>query len=205
MNYVYQGYFGALRMSGGYFQFQAPQIKVLPVCKISFSTSEKVIKESVQRVVDFYCSNKIEDILDWINSELLSNRNDTVHGFLAFLAQQMIEMKERKNNEIKGFLKWLENEIGTEIDLLTNKTVIKKYYDLEFRDVLDILKANKSKIAFDPSNRNKQEMLEENFNKSLAIISPLKKKILETDKLIDQVVYKLYSLTEEEIKIVEGK
>jgi hypothetical protein len=30
MTWVYEQYFGALRMSGGYLQFQAPQIKVLP-------------------------------------------------------------------------------------------------------------------------------------------------------------------------------
>jgi len=33
----------------------------------------------------------------------------------------------------------------------------------------------------------------------------LKEKSCNTDWLIDQIVYKLYDLTEEEIKIVEGK
>jgi type II restriction/modification system DNA methylase subunit YeeA len=33
----------------------------------------------------------------------------------------------------------------------------------------------------------------------------LKEKLRKTDWLIDQIVYKLYGLTEEEIKIVEGK
>jgi low affinity Fe/Cu permease len=39
----------------------------------------------------------------------------------------MIEMNKAKNEEIKGFLKWLEREIGTEIDTLANKTAIKEY------------------------------------------------------------------------------
>jgi hypothetical protein len=29
--FVYEQFFGALRMSGGYFQFQAPQLRVIPV------------------------------------------------------------------------------------------------------------------------------------------------------------------------------
>jgi len=33
----------------------------------------------------------------------------------------------------------------------------------------------------------------------------LKEKLSKTHWLIDQIVYKLYGLTEEEIKIVEGK
>ncbi len=34
---------------------------------------------------------------------------------------------------------------------------------------------------------------------------PLIERIAATDELIDQIVYKLYGLTEEEIGIVEGK
>ena len=67
------------------------------------------------------------DILKWADNELTANRNDTVHDFLAYLAEQMIEMNKAKNEEIKGFLKWLEREIGTEIDTLANKTAIKEY------------------------------------------------------------------------------
>ena len=44
---------------------------------------------------------------------------------------------------------------------------------------------------------------EANLDKSIQKLIPLKKKIEMTDHLIDQIVYKLYGLTEEEIKIVE--
>jgi hypothetical protein len=33
---------------------------------------------------------------------------------------------------------------------------------------------------------------------------PLKEKLRKTDWLIDQIVYRLYGLTEEEVKIVKG-
>ncbi|TAL67438.1 MAG: hypothetical protein EPN82_14605 [Bacteroidetes bacterium] len=43
------------------------------------------------------------------------------------------------------------------------------------------------------------------FTKQKALAQELKSKIDETDKKIDLMVYELYGLTDEEIKIVEGK
>jgi hypothetical protein len=42
------------------------------------------------------------------------------------------------------------------------------------------------------------------FEAYMAELKPLLGRIEETDRLIDQVVYKLYGLTEEEIKTVKG-
>ena len=39
----------------------------------------------------------------------------------------------------------------------------------------------------------------------MSILTPLKARIKATDNLIDEIVYRLYGLTEDEIKIVEGK
>jgi len=141
----------------------------------------------------------------WVEQELKDGRNDTVHDFLAHLAEQMIEMNKVKNEEIKGFLKWLEREIGAEIDTLANKTVIKEYHSYNFERSLKVLKKNKKKISIDPSDRKKQELLENHFSKSMLVLEPLKEKIKSTDNLIDEIVYKLYGLTDEEIEIVEGK
>jgi len=144
------------------------------------------------------------EIFDWIEKELKENRNDTIHDFLAYLAEQMIEMNKAKGNETKGFVKWLEREIGAEIDTLANKTAIKEYHDHDFNHLFDVLKKNKNKLSIDPSIRKTQELLEKHFTKSMAVLQPLKEKIKATDELIDQVVYKLYGLTDEEIEIVEG-
>ncbi len=46
--------------------------------------------------------------------------------------------------------------------------------------------------------------MEKHFIKSSAVLEPLKEKIKATDNLIDQIVYRLYDLTQEEIEIVEG-
>lgn len=145
------------------------------------------------------------DTMQRVEQELKDGRNDTVHDFLAYLAEQMIEMNKVKNEEIKGFLKWLEREIGTEIDTLTNKTAIKEYHDHDFEHLLEVLKKNKNKLTIDPSSRKTQELFEKHFIKSTGILEPLKERIRATDDLIAQIVYKLYGLTNEEIAIVEGK
>lgn len=48
-------------------------------------------------------------------------------------------------------------------------------------------------------------MLERQFAESLSILEPLKAGIKATDELIDEIVYKLYGLTEGEIKMVKEK
>jgi len=146
----------------------------------------------------------IDNILKWVDTELNENRNDTVHDFLAHLAEQMIEMNKEKNREVKGFLKWLEREIGAALDSLTNKTAVKDYHENSFEHLLDVLKKNKNKLSINPSDRKFQEQLDDNFKKSLSYLDPLKAKIAATDELIDEIVYRLYGLTQEDVEIVKG-
>ena len=178
-------------------------IEYLPIPTISFITPEKEWKEFFKEAVKLYERSKYDDIVKWAEYELALKRTDTSHDFLAYLAEQMIEMNKGKNEEIKDFLKWLEREINTEVDTLTNKTAIKEYHDKDFKHLLDILKKNKNKISLDLSNRKIQELLEKYFEKSILVLEPLKGKNKVTDNLIDLIVYKLYGLTDEEIKVVE--
>ncbi len=146
----------------------------------------------------------MQKLLLFIETELSANRTDVVHDALAFLAGLMIEMNKAKNEEINGFLKWLEREIGAEIEGLANKTAIKEYHKHSFEHLLDVLKKNKKKISINPSDRGKQKLFETDFTKSMSVLEPLKTKIKATDELIDEIVYRLYGLTKEEVGIVKG-
>lgn len=53
--------------------------------------------------------------------------------------------------------------------------------------------------------REPQEAIQAEFEASVAKFRPLLERIELTNKLIDQIVYKLYWLTEEEIAILEGR
>jgi hypothetical protein len=131
-------------------------------------------------------------------------QSDVVHDLLAYLAEQMIELNQQKQKEIKGFLKWIEREWEVDIEDLALKTHLKGYHEHDFDEMLRIAKRNKKLIEPDPESREFQERLEQEWEASMGKLRPLKEKIQVTDSLIDQIVYKLYGLTEEEIEIVEG-
>jgi len=70
---------------------------------------------------------------------------------------------------------------------------------------LQKITANRHTISGNVSGRDFQERLEGEFNTSVGRLKPLMGKIQKTDELIDQIVYQLYGLTEEDITIVESK
>ena len=81
--------------------------------------------------------------------------------------------------------------------VINNK--LEKYYNLIFSDFIGEL--NKQKINLTLSQESEwMTFFEEEKKKALDI----KKAISDTDNEIDQMVYKLYDLTPDEIKIVEG-
>jgi hypothetical protein len=149
-----------------------------------------------------------QKILGFISVRLsaVPEESDVVHDLLAHLAERMIEMNKEKNAEIKGFLGWFEGEIGAPVEGLTNKTAIKQYYKAGFDALAGALVKNKKKLkdGYDPTRREPKEKLQNEFNASVGKLAPLLKRIEATDGLIDRIVYKLYGLTEDEIKIVEG-
>jgi len=91
------------------------------------------------------------------------------------------------------------------VDDLTNKTAIREYYNHEFQKLIDILVKNRRKLrdGYEPKSptnyRHLQEWYEDSVDKSQLLIS----RIEATDRVIDQIAYSLYRLTEEEIEIVE--
>ena len=98
-------------------------------------------------------------------------------------------------------------ENGASVDVLSNKTLIQEYYANDFTKIVDVLVKNKSKIkvGYNPKSPTNRKNLEAWHIDSCTKLKPLMTKIDATDALIDQIVYKLYGLTEEEIAIVEGK
>ena len=111
------------------------------------------------------------------------------------LVDEMIQLNKDLTNEINGFKDWLNRTY--KIDKFSKK--LDKYYELSFEDFLNELK--KKKINIKP--RETQELLKKEFEGSLSKIDPLLKKILKTDNEINQMVYELYGLSEDEIKIIE--
>ena len=148
-------------------------------------------------------------------------KSDVVHDFLAHLAEQMIELNKQKQAEAKRFLDWLVKQLritstsdGKEgLDALTGKTRLRNYLGdyqkgeehLPFDGLLEILQKNRSRIGTSLSDPAFLNRLRAEYESSLAKLLPIKECLAKTDWLIDQVVYRLYGLTAEDVRMVAGE
>jgi hypothetical protein len=225
LSLIYSEYFGALRMGGGYFQFQAPQLEVLPIRRINFTTPEaerqQLVEQSKSLYEEYLQTKDLSSVVSFATQllpqkqdgtpDMERERSDVVHDLLALLAEQMTRLHKEKQLEIKGLLTWLESYLGVNIEDLKNKTKIKEYWkgNVEWEGFLGALEHNRRAIqsakGVDVTRREPQETIRAEFQASVAKLRPLLERIDLTDKLIDQIVYKLYGLTPEEIAVVEGK
>lgn len=102
-------------------------LEKLPIRNIIFNTPleerDRYLKEAQLLYQECLRQGKPDYIMDFVSYHLSQKpeQSDVIHDLLAYLAEQMIEMNSQKQTEIKGFLTWLEREIGTNIDSLTNK------------------------------------------------------------------------------------
>lgn len=188
----------------------AYEIEQLPIRCINFTTPESERKKLVNNLTTQYKTAQSDQVLTQVEECLPKNKDgnfiadqeksDVIHDFLAFLAEQMIEMNKEKQIEIKNFFSWLKDVHGIDKDVLKPKTYLNKFYKLESGDLFKHLEKNKIK-----PNPTDYSRIKNAFEESVNKLRPLIQRMETTDCLIDQVVYKLYGLTEEEIKIVEGK
>lgn len=119
----------------------------------------------------------------------------------------------KKKAEMKRVIGWLEGLLKVSVEDLTGKSRLKNYLgnyqksepELTFGELEDILYKNKGKLGISLSDARLMAKLREEYEKSLAVLHPLKSALVWTDAVIDQIVYRLYGLTEEEVKVVEGK
>ncbi|ELP55683.1 type I restriction enzyme family protein [Microcystis aeruginosa TAIHU98] len=183
----------------------------IPIRKISFNTKSDRRQHCLEKLIKSY--QEKQEILKEIEEHIRREETDIVHDILAYLAEQMIEINREKQKEIKSFLRYLEKIIGSAIDNLTNKSKIQNYLGdyqksephLSLDQLWEILKKNKKKITVNLLDRQIQETIEKEYQTSLDKLLPLKQQLSTTDELIDLIVYKLYGLSEEEIKIIEGR
>ena len=110
-------------------------------------------------------------------------------NFMLNLNQELISAKQ-------GFL--------NELKLEKISTKLQNFETLEFDEFIkEYAKALKIKFADKLEERNFKNEWKAMFENDKEEVLRIQEEINETDKQIDQMVYKLYDLTEDEIKIVE--
>jgi Alw26I/Eco31I/Esp3I family type II restriction m6 adenine DNA methyltransferase len=179
------------------------EVDALPLRKIEFTTppaERKRLTTKARALFESSMSAKAAAILDFTETELAANHADVIHDFLAYLAGQMTELNAAKQTAAKTFLANLKDFHEIEARSLTPKTKLDEFWKLETADLFAHFHANKLRIK-----ESDEDKIRSRFQTAKDKLVPLDSQIEFTDTLIDQIVYRLYELTEDEIKIVEGR
>ncbi|MBT3382290.1 MAG: N-6 DNA methylase [Prolixibacteraceae bacterium] len=129
---------------------------------------------------------------------------------LTELVEQMLSFTQKQQTTTNAFIKYLNSQFT--IEKLSRK--LENWHELEFSEFIKelqhaIKKNNKIRInnglqpIVMPTKLDEMDWMEVFENKKLEA-QTIKYEIEKTDKEIDQMVYELYGLTEEEIKIIEN-
>ena len=110
-------------------------------------------------------------------------------------ADQMLFLNKESHKKSERFLKRVTSNF--EIEKFSKK--LQNFYEYDFKTFLAELKKQKIKLSL-----TAQDEWEEYFDSYKKEINVLQSQISQTDQEIDQMVYELYGLTDEEIGIVEG-
>jgi hypothetical protein len=199
-------------------------VKKLPIRRISFTTPPQERARLLEKARSMISDDQ-SCVLRFVEYCLSQEpqESDVVHDLLAFLAVEMIRLKQEKWTITKEFLDWLvttlriladkDGRLG--INALTGKGRLMDYAGnyrkgkppLAFGDLVEILRKNKGKLGVkldDSGNGGLVDEIRGRYEESLGRVLSIKEQLRKTDRLIDEVVYRLYGLTQQEIEVVEG-
>jgi len=201
--------------------------KKFPIRRINFtlSSDQRVYYLAKAKNLYAYCLDKnVQDcLLGFVDHHLSqeAEESDVVHDLLAFLAEEMIRLNKEKWVAQKEFLDWLATHLNilpdkkghTGIGALTGKAKLADYpgdyqkveLPLATGELLEILRKNKTRLGISLNDTALVDRIRKEYEESLQRVLPIKERLQKTDALVDAVVYRLYGLTEEEIRVVEGK
>ena len=208
---------------GGYSAYSSNLLEKAYIRKIIFNTPAQKRKALVRDAITFICTGNDAGLLSFISDRLNAQPEecDVIHDLLVHLAKQMNELNKQKQIEMSRLLTWLEGTLQIQpnaktgkvgLDTLTPKDRLKNYLgdyqknepELSYTELENILERNNRKLGVSLNDTRFTTRLRQEFKASLAVLRPIKERLAWTDWLIDQIVYKLYGLTEEEIQVIAG-
>lgn len=114
--------------------------------------------------------------------------------------KSIIENISLLNKDLKDLSQKFQRSIQRKFELEELPKKLQDWYLLSYVEFIKELGKKKIKLSL-----AQEAEWEEYFSQEATKAQALKQQIDKTDKEIDQMVYALYELTEEEIKIVEGE
>ncbi len=219
-------------LRGGFFEYRAQTLIHIPIRRITSTTPEEERTALTNEGIALYKIGKHEELLAFVEARLATQpeQGDVVCDLLSYLAEQMIDLHRRRQQAVEDFMLGLEgilshaelqkiNRLWTppHIAQTGERDADKKLAEaqemlgdlairvLELRDDIGALNEEQWKwLLKQRLNRPDLFNLVKVYRKFQPPVAALDSEIVATDRLIDQVVYRLYGLTPEEIAIVEN-
>jgi hypothetical protein len=187
------------------------EIHSLPFRRIDFTTTRQERRNAVEEATKLYEAGSYAAVARWAEQELdwtpeaghtAEGRSDTVHDLLAHLAGTMTATHEERVETERTWREWVEALLPSNHKL--TKTFLERgWIEAGLREGWPgVLAGFQAKKAV-PGAKDLQKLKRET-EQALSELRPLYERIRSTDELIDQIVYRLYGLTEEEISVVES-
>jgi Alw26I/Eco31I/Esp3I family type II restriction m6 adenine DNA methyltransferase len=133
-------------------------------------------------------TTKVIEDLPIINlNEKDSQRYDAMVDYILSLKEVLIKKVQKFINRL--IINWVEIKMTI---------ALHHFHELDFKGFLSELKKQKITLSL-----KQQDEWEEYFNEYKSDCNTISTQIAQTDKTIDNMVYELYGLTEEEIEVVE--
>jgi len=107
---------------------------------------------------------------------------------------QVSDLLKKLNSEIKSFLSWISKEWNCNIDNLSLKTYLWRYWKYEFDEIIRLAKKNKHDI---------NELIHNRWKKSKEKVSDLRKEIEMLKMEINMKIFSLYNLDKTEIITID--
>ena len=141
-------------------------------------------------------------------------RVEPVSELLAYLARRMTGLSTEREAEAARFLAWLGEQLDCAIDDLQGKTTIYAWHEQTagVDSLLGVLQRNHARTGLNVSRPRgygavnpARERIIDGYERSMAVLRPIRTQIQLTDRLIDLIVYRLYGLTREEAALVDER
>jgi hypothetical protein len=204
-------------------QFQAPQLSVLPIVAEPGSAWEANNLDGLKDIESYFTGKDSDALLEMAQEQLSLNRSDLVHDLLALLAEKMTDLNEQRHSLLADF--WLDLEgvtaptpfrklrdKGKQATGLATDPALAPFVDAASHSTRTLDEALAwDEAAFKAFVRalagpvDGLSKLVNVYRHYAPRYRDLTDRIARTDRLIDQIVYQLYGLTDEEIAIVEGR
>ncbi len=219
---------------GDYLRFFIQYVIQIPIRRIDFTTSSEVRSKLAKEGITLYDIGNKEDLLAFVEVRLANQPEqiDVIYDLLVYLAEQMIDFNKQRQQAVEDFAFDLKAELSDsqlqKISRLWTPLGAPKEGDkeaerrrTEAQQLLGSLAEEQLDLRDDIGKLNEEQWqwllrgrLSGGYRLSNLIkayrtyqpsIAAIDNRIATTNKVIDEIVYRLYGLTPEEIALVEGK